>query len=382
MHALAALRREGRYRVMRTVGGVAGPEVVVDGNPAQLFAGSNYLDLAGHPEVVAAAAAAASELGCAAGGSRLINGNFALHEQFERELADFMGTQSALVMGSGFAANVGLIPALAGEGDWILSDELCHASMIDGCRLSRATVSIFSHADVAVLKTKLEAGRSRYERVLILVDGLYSMDGDVADLASLASLAQEYDAMLFVDDTHGFGTLGEGGRGAASLAGVSVPLYLGSLAKSLGSYGAFIAADLEVRDWIVNACRSFIFSCALPPPQVAAARAALAVLRREPERVAQLQHNACRLRQLLRDRGLAPMGHELSPIVPVLVGRDDATMNASDGLIRRGYFVQGIRYPSVPDGTARLRLTVMSSHSEESLVGVADSVAEILGATP
>lgn len=365
---------------MRTVGGVAGPEVLVNGAQAQLFAGSNYLDLAGHPEVVAAAAAAASELGCAAGGSRLINGNFELHEQFEQELADFLGAPSALVMGSGFAANVGLIPALAGERDLILSDELCHASMIDGCRLSRATVAVFPHADADDLQRRLEADRSSYERVLVLVDGLYSMDGDVAQLAELAMLADQYDAMLFVDDTHGFGTLGPGGRGAASLAGVSVPFYLGSLAKSLGSYGSFIATDLAVRDWIVNACRSFIFSCALPPPQVAAARAALAILKREPDRVLKLQSNARRLRGLLREHGLEPVGEECSPVVPVLVGGDGATMAASDALIQRGYFVQGIRYPSVASGTARLRLTVMSSHSEASLVGLAKAVAEVLGA--
>lgn len=378
--ALEALKQQGRYRVMRTIAGQAGPRVSVNGREALLFAGSNYLDLAAHPEVTAAAAAAAEEFGCAVGGSRLINGNSELHEAFESELADFIGTESALVMGPGFAANVGLIPLLADEGDWILSDELCHASMIDGCRLSRAHVDVFAHGDSAGLESKLRRGRARYRNALLLVDGLYSMDGDIANLSALAALANDYDAILFVDDTHGFGTLGTEGRGAAALAAAPVPLYVGSLSKSLGSYGSFLASGYDVRDWVVNACRSFVFSCALPPPQVAAARTALAILRREPERVERLRENAHRLRALLRERQLEPMGDEDSPIVPVLIGADDATMAASDALIDRGYFVQGIRYPSVAPGSARLRLTVICSHTDAELVGLADALAEILRA--
>jgi glycine C-acetyltransferase len=274
---LGALRERGTHRQMRVMAGAQSTQMSVDGREALLFAGSNYLDLAHHPEVVEAAAAAAREFGCAAGGSRLINGNLEIHQALESELAEFLGTEAALVFSTGYMANVGVIPALAHRGDLVISDALSHASIIDGCRLSHAEVRVFPHGDLDCLEKILRESASTRRELLVVVDGVYSMDGDVAPLAELVPLAKHWGAMVLVDDAHGTGTLGASGRGSAELCGVGrdVDVVLGTLGKSLGSFGAFIAGSHALRDLLVNTARSFIFSCALAPPQVAAAQAAL-----------------------------------------------------------------------------------------------------------
>jgi len=377
--ALDAIRERGTYRRMRVLHGVAGPRMRVDGHPVLLFAGSNSLDLAGHPEVVEAASRAASEWGCAAGGSRLINGNLTLHEELEQELGKWVNTPSALTFATGYMANVGVIPALVGEGDVVVSDALSHASIIDGCRLSRADVKVFPHGDLDALESLLRRAASTRHRVLLAVDGVYSMDGDMAPLDGMVELAKRWGAFVLLDDAHGTGTLGPGGRGTAAHFGVSdrVDVHVGTLGKALGSFGAFVAGSHSLRDLLLNTARSFIFSCALAPPQVAAAGAALRVLEREPWRPARLQQNAARLRSRLAEAGIST-APSTTHIVPVVIGENDATMEICERLLERGYYAQGIRHPSVPAGSARLRLTPMATHTEDELDGLAQAVVETI----
>lgn len=358
--------------------------MAVDGREVLLFAGSNYLDLAHHPEVTEAAARAAHDEGCAAGGSRLINGNLDGHETLESELAEFFGREAALVFNSGYMANVGLIPALVGEGDWVISDALNHASIIDGARLSRAQTQVFPHADLAALEQLLSRLAHTRQRVLVVLDGVYSMDGDLAPIAEVTALTERYGAWLLVDDAHGTGTLGANGKGSVEHAGVEndrVHVLMGTLGKALGSFGAFVVGSHKLRELLINTARSFIFSCALAPPQVAAARAALTLLEREPWRRHQLQANATRLRKRLNHLGLSTAPSE-SQIVPVILGDNDTTMEVCEALLERGFYAQGIRYPSVPAGTARLRITPMATHSEEEVLALADSIAELVDKYP
>jgi 8-amino-7-oxononanoate synthase len=375
---LGAIRARGTYRRMRVLDGAQAPRMEVDGKEVWLFAGSNYLDLARHPQVATAAARAARDLGCAAGGSRLINGNLAVHEALEAELAEFLGTESALAFNTGYMANVGVIPALAGPGDVVVSDALNHASIVDGCRLSRADVRVFAHGDAAALEATLREVAPAYRRVLVALDGVYSMDGDVAPLERMVPLARRHGALVLVDDAHGTGTLGETGRGSHELCGLDlsqVDVLMGTLGKSLGSFGAFVAGSRALRDLLVNTARSFIFSCALAPPQVQAARAALGVVQAEPWRREDLQANAARLRARLAEHGIdtAP---STTHIVPVVIGDNARTMAVCERLLERGFYAQGIRHPSVPEGTARLRITPMATHPPEAVDALADAVAD------
>ena len=316
---LAAIRERGTYRRMRLLDGAQAPRMRVDGRDVLLFAGSNYLDLARHPEVVEASVRAARDVGCAAGGSRLISGNSGLHEELEEGLAKFLRTESALAFNTGYMANVGVIPALVGRGDALVSDALSHASIIDGARLSRADVHVFAHSDVADLEATLARVAPNHRRVLLAIDGVYSMDGDVAPVAEMVAAARRHGAMVLLDDAHGTGTLGPSGRGSAELCGVTegIDVFMGTLGKSLGSFGAFIAGSRLLRELLVNTARSFIFSCALAPPQVAAASAALAVVQREPWRRQRLQENAQRMRTGLAQRGISTAPSS-TPIVPVI----------------------------------------------------------------
>ena len=362
---------------MRVLDGAQGPRMRVDGHDVLLFAGSNYLDLARHPEVVEASVRAARELGCAAGGSRLISGNLAIHEELEEELAKVLGLESALVFNTGYMANVGAIPTLAREGDVIVSDALSHASIIDGCRLSRAEVRVFPHGDLDVLEATLRGVASTRRTVLLVVDGVYSMDGDVAPLREMVALAKRWGAIVLLDDAHGMGALGAAGRGSAELCAVEdgIDIHMGTLGKALGAFGAFVSGSRALRELLVNVARSFIFSCALAPPQVAAARAALRLIANEPWRRRALQHNAERLRAGLALRGIST-APSTTHIVPVIVGDNAVTMEICESLLERGFYAQGIRHPSVPIGTARLRITPMSTHRDEEIDALIEAVSE------
>jgi len=374
---LGAIRDRGTYRRMRVLDGAQAPRMQVDGLDVLLFAGSNYLDLATHPEVVDAASRAARDFGCAAGGSRLITGNLAIHEALEDELADFFGAEAALAFSTGYMANAGVLPALVGAGDAIVSDALVHASLIDGARLARAAVHVFAHGDADALEATLREVTPAHRRVLVVLDGVYSMDGDLAPLDRLVPIAKRHGAMVLLDDAHGTFALGARGRGAAELFGVlgEIDVLVGTLGKGLGSFGAFVAGSAALRELLVNTARSFIFSCALAPPQVEAARAALHLVAREPWRRERLAANADRLRTRLAARGISTAPSQ-THIVPVVLGDNATAMGVCERLLLRGFYAQGIRWPSVPEGTARLRITPMATHEPAEIDALADAIAE------
>jgi glycine C-acetyltransferase/8-amino-7-oxononanoate synthase len=372
---LEELRGSGLHRRLRLVEGPQGPEVMLDGRPVLLLCSNNYLGLAGHPLVREAAAEAAIRWGAGAGASRLISGSMEPHRSLERRLAAFKGYESALLFGSGYLANSGVIAALAGHGEVVFSDELNHASIIDGCRLARADTFVYRHADLDHLAWGLRAAGGRAS--LIVTDGLFSMDGDRAPLEGLLDLARRRGCRLMVDEAHATGTVGPGGRGTVAAAGLSgeVDLLVGTLGKALGSYGAYVCASSETVEYLVNTARSFIFSTALPPPAVEAAEKALALLESEPDMVQRLGVNAAVLRDALAAEGFS-VGLSQSQIVPVRVGDSGQAMVLSEALLEHGIFAQGIRPPTVPHGTSRLRFTAMSTHDPSAL----RRAARVLGA--
>jgi glycine C-acetyltransferase/8-amino-7-oxononanoate synthase len=372
---LDELEQLGLARRTRLVSGPQGPRVVLDGKPVLLLCSNNYLGLADHPAVREGAAEAAMRWGVGAGASRLVSGTMTIHRRLEERLASFERRQAALLFGSGYLANAGVVSALARSGEVVFSDELNHASIVDGCRLSRADVFVYEHGDLEHLEWGLREAGSR--AALIVTDGVFSMDGDVAPLVDLAELAGRYDVRLVVDEAHGTGTMGPGGRGAVADAGVEdgVDVIVGTLGKALGSYGAYVCASAETVDYLVNRARPFIFSTAPPPPAVGAARAALGVLEAEPERVERLAANARTLREGLAAEGLtAPAS--ISQIVPICVGEAEPTMDLCERALERGVFAQGIRPPTVPEGSSRLRFTVMATHEPEELRQAAHQVGE------
>ncbi len=360
------LRDRGLYRRLRLIGGPQGPRVTLDGKQVLLLCSNDYLGLANHPKVRGTAAEAAMRWGAGAGASRLISGNMQPHSRLEKRLAAFKGYESALLFGSGYLANTGTIAALARDGEVVFSDELNHASIIDGCRLSRAETFVYRHGDVDHLAWGLRKAGER--AALIVTDGVFSMDGDVAPLAELAELAKTHGCRLMVDEAHATGAIGPGGRGSVAAAGLSgeVDVVMGTLGKALGSYGAYVCADRETTDYLLNTARSFVFSTALPPSVAAAGLAALELLESQPERVDRLSANARTLRNALADEGLE-VGDAETQIVPVPVGDAATAMELCERVLERGVFAQGIRPPTVPEGSSRLRFTVMSTHRREEL---------------
>jgi 8-amino-7-oxononanoate synthase len=358
---LEELREGGLQRRLRLVSGPQGPHVLLDGRPVLLLCSNNYLGLADHPRVRGAAAEAAMRWGAGAGASRLISGNMEPHRRLERRLAEFKGYEAALLFGSGYLANIGAISALAKRGGIVFSDELNHASIVDGCRLSRAETFVYRHGDVEHLAWGLREAQGRGS--LIVTDGVFSMDGDVAPLQALVGLARRHGCRLMVDEAHATGALGPGGRGSVAAAGLGgeVDLIVGTLGKALGSYGAYVCGNRELVDYLVNTARPFIFSTAPPPPVLAAALAALELLQSGPHRVKRLSANAAVLREALAAEGLA-VGGSRTQIVPVGVGEAARAMELSERVLERGVFAQGIRPPTVPEGSSRLRFTVMATH--------------------
>jgi len=368
------LRERGLYRRMKVVSGPQGPRVLLDGKPVLLLCSNNYLGLADHPRVREAAAEAAMRYGAGAGASRLVSGNMTIHRRLEEQLADFKHAEACLLFGSGYLANAGVVSALAGEGDVVFSDSLNHASIIDGCRLARAETFVYDHCDMEHLEWGLRQAEGR--GALIVTDGVFSMDGDVAPLERIVEMAQRYDTRVMVDEAHGTGALGPDGRGAVAAAGLEdeVDVIVGTLGKSLGSYGAYVCCETTMAKYLINSARTLIFSTALPPPAVAAAMAALGLLREQPRRVEKLQRNGRVLREALAAHDL-PVGESDTQIVPLIVGDAADTVRASERALERGVFAQAIRPPTVPEGTSRLRLAVMASHTRSELREAAVSLA-------
>jgi len=376
---LEMLKAQGLHRRMRRIAGSQGSRVVVDGREALLLCSNNYLGLADHPRLREAAVRAVERYGTSSGASRLVSGTMELHSLLEERIARFKGTGAALVFNSGYAANSGIIPALVGKGDVVFSDRLNHASIVDGCLLSRATMVRYPHNDTAALRRLLERHETSGRR-LIVTDGVFSMDGDMAPLRELAALKREFGALLMVDDAHGTGVLGETGRGSAELQGVmaDIDIHMGTLGKALGSFGAYAAASEEIIDYLANRARSFIFSTSLPPAVLAASLAALDLVD-SPEGAAlraRLARNTALFREGLRAAGFDTMGSE-TQIVPLFVGGAEETMAFTARLLEKGVFAQGIRPPTVPAGTCRLRCTLMATHAGEELARAVALMAEI-----
>lgn len=377
--SLDRIRTKGLFRQLRPLDSAQGAWVQVGGRRVLNMCSNNYLGLAGHPRVVSAGEKALREWGAGSGASRLICGTLSLHQALERRIASFKGTEAALVYTSGYTANVGIISALVGQDDLVFSDELNHASLIDGCRLSRATTVVFPHNDLNALerKLKLACERSGKVRRLIVVDGVFSMDGDVAPLAALVDLSERYDCMLMLDEAHAVGALGPGGRGLAASLGLEkrVPVLMGTLSKALGGFGGYAAGTAELSDFLTNTSRSFIFATALPPASVACAIAALDVLYECPELPARLQRNGDFLRNKLRAAGFDTLNSE-TQIIPVVIGDAARTVEMSRLLLERGILATAIRPPTVPDGTSRVRVAVMAMHTAQDLELAAEAFEE------
>jgi glycine C-acetyltransferase/8-amino-7-oxononanoate synthase len=372
---LEEMKDRGLYRKLRIISGPQGPRVLLNGKPVLLLCSNNYLGLADHPRVREAAAEAAMRWGVGAGASRLVSGNMTIHRRLEEQLADFKGYEACVLFGSGYLANIGVIAALTGPDDLVLSDKLNHASLVDGCRLSQAQTFVYDHCDLEHLEYGLREADGR--GALIVTDGVFSMDGDVAPLPEIVELAHRYDARVMVDEAHATGTVGPAGRGSVADAGLegAVDVVVGTLSKSLGSYGAYVCCERPMAKYLVNTVRTLIFSTALPPPAVAGAMASLELLRDQPRRVEKLQRNARVMREALEDEGLELPGGAETQILPLVVGSADETMAVCERMLREGVFAQAIRPPSVPAGTSRIRLTVMASHTKSELRVAAKTIA-------
>ena len=376
---LEQIRKKGLYRSTRLIGGRQSTRVLLDGREVLMLCSNNYLGLADHPALSRAATAATERYGTSSGASRLVSGTMELHQQLEAGVAAFKQTGAGLAFNSGYCANTGIIAALAGRGDVIFSDRLNHASIVDGALLSGARLVRYPHCDHGALERLLAKHRGT-GRCLIVSDGVFSMDGDIAPLRELVSLKKAHDALLMVDDAHGSGVLGSNGRGCAELLAVmgDVDIHMGTFGKALGSFGAYAAISAELRELLVNRARSFIFSTSLPPAVLAASLAALELVRSPEGRELRerLSANTSLFRGLLNDAGFST-GNATTQIVPIMCGDAEVTMRFSEQLQENGIFVQGIRPPTVPAGACRLRCTVMATHTQEELTWAAERITVV-----
>ncbi|MEE9615335.1 MAG: 8-amino-7-oxononanoate synthase [Thermodesulfobacteriota bacterium] len=375
---LKGLEEAGLKRETTLIEKTHGPKVLIDGREVVLLCSNDYLGLSCHPEVKEAAVKAVERYGVGAGASRLVSGTMEPHIELEETVRKFQGTEAALVFNSGWHANTGLIPALAGHGDEIFSDKLSHASIIDGSALSRAKVRRYPHLDTDALEGFLKNSTAR--KKLIITEGIFSMDGDLAPLKDIAGLADRYGAMLYVDDAHGVGVLGENGTGTLEHTGVEGPhiVRMGTFGKALGTFGAFIAGDKELMELLVTRARAFVYSTALPPAVCAATIKAMEIVEREPERRARLLDYADYIRGELKGAGLDTLDSE-AHIIPLKTGDAQRTMEITARLLDKGVFVQGIRPPTVPEGTSRLRITPTAAHAREEIDLALSAIKEALG---
>jgi 8-amino-7-oxononanoate synthase len=374
---LDGLAAAGLLRSPRRIESAQGPVVVIDGRPVLCLCSNNYLGLADHLAIVAAVTAAISEVGFGACGSRHITGTMRLHKVLEERIAAFVSQPRALFFPTGYAANQGAIQALALPHTLILSDALNHASIIDGCRLGRAPVKVYRHADVAHVRELLESSRDQFDLRVVVTESVFSMDGDLAPLRELRALCDEHDAALFVDDAHALGVMGPQGRGACAELGVKPDVLTGMFGKALGCSGAFVAASDAVVGWIENRARSHVFTTAPSPALPAAALAALELVERADDRRAQLREHATTLRRGLTREGYEVLGN--THILPLLLGAADRSTRFSERLLERGVFVHGIRPPTVAPGTSRLRVTPQATHTAEQISATLQAFAELRG---
>ena len=364
---LKSLKEKNLYRRLRILEDHEGTHASFEGRELLLFCGNDYLGLSRHPRVVKAAQKALERYGVGAGAARLISGTTNAHEALEKKLAQIKGKESALVFAAGFLANLGILTAFAGEQDVIIMDKLCHASLIDGAKLSKAELRVFPHKNYKKCEELLRGSQSARRRILV-TETVFSMDGDLADLGELVRLKEKYDALFVADDAHGTGVLGAHGRGATEKGNLSrkIDIIMGTLSKALGGLGGFVAADKVMIDTLVNFARPFIFATALPPVLCEAAREALCVIEEEPLLRKKLWDNIHQVHQGLTGLGFS-IGRPESAIIPVMVGDEGKAMEAFKKLIEQGIFIPAVRYPAVPKGKARLRVTVSAAHTRRDI---------------
>ncbi|MFC5302748.1 8-amino-7-oxononanoate synthase [Azospira restricta] len=371
---LAELAADGLLRRRRVLDSPCAPECVVDGRAVVSFCSNDYLGFANHPELIAAAQAAAAQWGVGSGASHLVSGHLRPHEEAEQALADFVGFPAAITLSTGYMANLAIVPALVGRGDAVFADKLNHASLIDAVQLSRAESHRYLHGDVAGLAAMLAASTAK--RKLILTDAVFSMDGDIAPLPQLYELAERHDARLVIDDAHGFGVLGDNGRGTLShfdLPADPRVILMGTLGKAAGVAGAFVAADRRVVDWLVNKARAYIFTTAASPILATTVTRSVALIAAADDRRAHLQALVAQLRA-----GVAELRWNLLPsetaIQPLIIGDNHEALRVAGALFERGLWVPAIRPPTVAKGTARLRISLSAAHTEAQVAQLVDAL--------
>ncbi|MFC4077928.1 glycine C-acetyltransferase [Salinithrix halophila] len=360
-------REDGVYRPLTEVESEQGSRVVIHGREVIQLSSNNYLGLTTHPRIKEAANQAVEKYGVGTGSVRTIAGTFSMHEQFEQELAEFKHTEASLVFQSGFTANVGVLATILTEEDVVISDALNHASIIDGIRLTKAGRRIYQHTDMDDLEKALKETQNARTR-LIVTDGVFSMDGDVAPLPEIVRLAEQYDALVMVDDAHASGVMGRNGRGTVDHFDLHgrVHIQVGTLSKAVGVLGGYVAGPAVLRDYLIHRARPFLFSTSHPPAVTAACHAAIRVLKDEPELINRLWENTRTFKEGLLKLGFNT-GKSETPITPVMVGADSLAMKFSDALLEEGVYAQGIAFPTVPRNQARVRTIITAGHSREDL---------------
>ena len=366
---LDCLHKAERQRFLRTVMTAPTGRVVLDGREVIVLGSNNYLGLSTHPKVIEAAVAAVQEYGTGASGSRLLTGNCRLYTNLESKIAEAKGTEAALVLSSGYLANIGTIPAMAGDGDLILSDALNHASIIDGCRLSKANTQIYQHRDIDHLESLLTQS-ANFGRTLIVTDGVFSMDGNIARLPDICGLADRYNAVVIVDEAHSFGVLGQSGGGAVDHFGLEnrAVIQTGTLSKAIGGLGGYVAGSRKLIELLINRARSFIFSTGLPPATLAAASVAIDVMRSTPKLRDRLFANSRQMATALSETGFQCLSTE-TQILPLILGSAEVTSRFAEMLLDHGVYAPAVRPPTVPEGTGRLRISAMATHTPEDIAG-------------
>ncbi|HYA87472.1 MAG TPA: 8-amino-7-oxononanoate synthase [Nitrospirota bacterium] len=374
---LSQLEQQHLLRKPITVESYQGANITINKRRMLLMCSNDYLGLSQHPALKEAAASAMERYGFGSGASRLVSGTSVIHEELEHRLSQFKKSEATILFNSGYAANTGVIPALAQEGDMIFSDRLNHASIIDGCRLSRASTRVYAHKDMNHLETLLKS-RSHARRNLVVTDGVFSMDGDIAPLPDLVLLAEKYNALLMVDDAHATGVLGKGGRGTVEHFGMEgrVPIQMGTLGKALGSHGAYVSGNRDLIDFLVNRARSYIYSTALPPAVCAASLAALQIIENDPARRKRLWLNRERFTAGLKSLQI-DIGNSETPILPLMIGDNEQAIKVGVRLFESGIFATAIRPPTVPEGTSRIRATLTASFSDHDIAMALAAVSKV-----
>ncbi|MGI6781818.1 MAG: glycine C-acetyltransferase [Acholeplasmataceae bacterium] len=372
------LKRDGVYRKLSISSSPNEAVITLNGKKVVNLCSNNYLGFANHERLKQAAKAGIDKYGVGSGAVRTISGNMQIHEELDEKLAQFKREEAALVFQSGFLANLGVIQAITERGDLIISDELNHASIIDGVRLSRADKAVFPHSDMKALEAILKERRNNYNEVLIITDGVFSMDGDIANLPEIVRLAKKYDAKVYVDDAHGSGVLGENGRGTVDhfhLHG-QVDYIMGTLSKAIGVVGAYIAGSYEMRDYLLHRGRPLLFSTSMMPAAASAAIEAITMLEESDEYTKKLWDNTNYFQSKLKELGFK-IGNTKTPITPLMLYDEAKTMEFAKKLLERGVYTSGIVFPTVPKGTARIRMMISSNHSKADLDFAIEQIYEL-----